>query len=157
MSDWGTESLPCLLFCLGLFETNSWVQPFVSFVWTQPFVSKRPKQNSKRVKGDCLWLIADVFDKSQKRPKAKGLKFWGKNSAMCIPLLSQSPRCVYHSAESVSAVCTVHHSAKSDSAVCIPLRSQSPQCAFCFSLVAFKGTIRTNPFKGEHVYHERKD
>ena len=91
----------------------------------------------------CLWLIAEVFDKSQKRPK--GSKFWGKNSAMCIPPLSPSPRCVYHSAESVSAMCTVHHSTKSDSAVGLPLRSQSPQCAFRFSLVAFKGTIRANP------------
>ena len=25
------------------------------------------------------------------------------------------------------------------------------------SLVAFKGTIRRNPFRGEHIYHEKKD
>ena len=25
------------------------------------------------------------------------------------------------------------------------------------SLVAFKRTIRRNPFRGEHIYHERKD
>ena len=39
-----------------------------------------------------------------------------------------------------------------------------PRCAshyrvrikFSLSMAAFKGTIRRNPFRGEHVYHERK-
>ena len=36
---------------------------------------------------------------------------------------------------------------------CTP-RSQNRN--LCESLVAFKGTIRRNPFRGEHIYHERK-
>ena len=79
-------------------------------------------------------------------------------------------------------VCNVHHTAKSASMVCIIAQSHAPRCAsyrgvkllgvVCitpqsqtahrgvkkkwWSLVAFKGIIRRNPFWGDHIYHERK-
>ena len=105
-----------------------------------------------------------------------------KNSTVCIPPWSQTSRCasyrrvrlrsVHPTAESSSAVCIspqsqvmnssqktpwcashrrvklhcVHHTAESDSTVCIWV-----------SLVAFKRKIRRNPFRGEQLYHVRKD
>ena len=56
---------------------------------------------------------------------------------------------------------SVHPTEESSSAVCIAPRSQTAQSRVNIeifeSLVAFKGTIRRNPFRGEHIYHERKD
>ena len=46
---------------------------------------------------------------------------------------------------------SVHHIAESK----CTLRSQKQK--FCWSLVALKGTNRRNPFRSEHLYHERKE
>ena len=80
--------------------------------------------------------------------------------------------CVFHTAESIdpnfsknSTVCiipqcasqcgvklrNVHHTAESN------CTWQSLNQKFNWSLVAFKGTIRKNPLRSEHFYHERKD
>ena len=109
-----------------------------------------------------------------------------KSSAECIILWSQAPRCAsHHRVKLLSLIPTAESSdhffsqktswcdtAESDSTVCILPQSQAPRCALhrrvkltppsqnqnlCMSLVAFKGTIRRNPFMGEHIYHERKD
>ena len=48
----------------------------------------------------------------------------------------------------------VHHTAESSSTVCITPRSQNRN--LCESLGTFKETIRRNPFRGEHIYYERK-
>ena len=72
----------------------------------------------------------------------------------------------------------MHHTAESSSTVCITLRSQVTQpsqklggvfhttrsnCTtrsqnwnLCNSLVAFKGTIRRNSFRGKYIYHKKK-
>ena len=50
----------------------------------------------------------------------------------------------------------VHPTRSQFSAVCITQRNQSPQCVSKMLLDAFKGTIRRNPFRGEHIHHERK-
>ena len=52
-------------------------------------------------------------------------------------------------------LCGVHHTAESSSAVCIALRSQTAHWGVKIEI--FKGTIRRNPFRGEHICHERKD
>ena len=77
------------------------------------------------------------------------------------PTRSQAPRCATHHGVKLRSV---HHTAESsdqnffkNSAVCITLQRQAPQCASkSLSLVAFKGTMRRNPFGGENIYHERK-
>ena len=61
---------------------------------------------------------------------------------------SQAPRCALHRRVKLRSV---HHTAYSNSTP----RSQNQY--FCESLVAFKGTIRRNPFRGKHIYHDRKD
>ena len=66
------------------------------------------------------------------------------SSAMCFPLQSQSWRCLSHFGVKL---CYVHHTAESN---CSP---QSQNRNLCFSLVAFKGTIRRNPFRGEHIQY----
>ena len=63
---------------------------------------------------------------------------------MSIPPLSQAPRCVSHGGVKVPTAesnCTLWNQNRN----------------FCESLVAFKATIRRNPFRGEHIFHERKD
>ena len=79
-----------------------------------------------------------------------------KNSAVCIPLLSQARQCASQPLQSQSwrclshcgvKLCYVHHTAESN---CSP---QSQNRNLCFSLVAFKGTIRRNPFRGEHIQY----
>ena len=79
-----------------------------------------------------------------------------KNSAVCIPLLSQARQCASQPLQSQSwrclshcgvKLCSVHHTAESN---CSP---QSQNRNLCFSLVAFKGTIRRNPFRGEHIQY----
>ena len=46
---------------------------------------------------------------------------------------------------------SVYHNEETN---CAP-RSQNQN--LCLSLVAFKGTVRRNPFTGENIYHEIKD
>ena len=70
------------------------------------------------------------------------------NSAVCIKPRSQALLCASHRGVKL---CGVHHSAESN---CTP---QSQNQNLCESLVPFKGTIRRNPFRGSHIYHERKN
>ena len=71
---------------------------------------------------------------------------FSKNSVVCTPR-SQDPG--YASYLGVK-LCGAHHTEESS---CIPL---SQNRNLWESLVAFKGTVRRNPFRGEHIYHERK-
>ena len=102
------------------------------------------------------------------------------SAVQCAPQ-SWTPRCDAHCR---AWLCGVMHTPELDYAVGCTLRSQTSsnmsvfrvfvfvtpfdsvfrQTAHCGvkieifeSLVAFKGTIRRNPFRGEHIYHERKD
>ena len=63
---------------------------------------------------------------------------------------------MHHSVEKISMVCNVHPTRSQFSAVCFTQRNPSPQCVSKMLLDAFKGTIRRNPFRGEHIHHERK-
>ena len=56
---------------------------------------------------------------------------------------------------SQSDLCGVQHIAEMYSAVWIPPRTQNQ--ILDLSVVDFKETIRRNPFRGEHICHERKD
>ena len=69
------------------------------------------------------------------------------SSMVCIPLCSQARQCASCCGVKIYSV---HHTSESN---CTP---QSQNRTFCWSLVAFKGTIRRNPFMGEHIYYERK-
>ena len=73
--------------------------------------------------------------------------FW-KSSAVCIIRWSQALR---SPSQGGFKLRTMHHTRESP---CTPW-SQNKKI-WC-SLVAFKGTIGRNPFRGEHFYHERKD
>ena len=75
-------------------------------------------------------------------------KNFSKSSAVCITPRSYAPWCASHHGVKLHGV---HHTAESN---CTP-GSQNRNLRE--SLVAFKGTIRKNPFRGEHIYHERKD
>ena len=70
------------------------------------------------------------------------------SSTMCITPWSQAQRCASHR---WVKLCGVHHTVESN----CTLRSQNRN--LCESLIPFKGTIRRNSFKGEHIQHERKD
>ena len=67
---------------------------------------------------------------------------------MCITPLKLHG--VYHTVE--SSFPNYSNYAKSDSMVCIIPQNQYLH----LSIVAFKGTIRKNPVRSEHMYHERK-
>ena len=98
-----------------------------------------------------------------------GLLTFSKNSEVCIPLRYQAPRCASYRGVKLRGVL---HTGESSSAVCCTPGSQALRCAshrgvklhtveskskFLESLVAFKGTIRRIPFRGEQLYHVRKD
>ena len=68
------------------------------------------------------------------------------DSAVCITPLSQAPRCASYRGVKLRGV---HHTAESK---CTP---GSQNRNLYKSLGAFKGTIRRNPLRGEHIYHER--
>ena len=63
---------------------------------------------------------------------------------VCFPRQSQALRCASHRGVKL-------HTGESN----CTLRSQNRN--LCESLDAFKGTNRRNPFRDEHIYHERKD
>ena len=82
---------------------------------------------------------------------------------VCIPAVSQTPRCAPRSQMfNFSPKKTLHHNAKSISAVCITPLCPSPKDEVCIiesnsksslvTVVAFKETNRRNPFRGEHIY-----
>ena len=68
--------------------------------------------------------------------------------AVCITSLSQTLRRASHHGVRLPGV---HHTVKSN---CTP---QSQNRNICESLVGLKGTVERNPFRGEHILHERKD
>ena len=87
---------------------------------------------------------------------------------VCISAVSQTPKCAPRSQMfNFSPKKTLHHNAKSISAVCITPLCPSPKDELCIiesnsksslvTVVAFKETNRRNPFRGEHIYPERKE
>ena len=64
-----------------------------------------------------------------------------------IKISKKAQRCASQRGVKLSSV---HHTAESN---CTP---QSQNQILCESLVVFKGTIRRNPFRGEHICHETK-
>ena len=70
------------------------------------------------------------------------------SSSVCITPRSQAPRCASYRGVKFS---DMHHTTESN---CTP---QSKNQILWESLVAFKGAIRRNPFRVEHIYHESKD
>ena len=93
---------------------------------------------------------------------------YSKNFTVCITSRSWAPHCashrgvklrgVYHTAESncTPRSQTAHRGVKlhTGESNCT-LRSQNQN--LCESLVGLKGTVGRNPFRGEHILHERKD
>ena len=81
-------------------------------------------------------------------------------SAVCRTPRSQSRQCAGHHRDDLSIL---QHTAETISAFCnTPQRQtmyipRSQNWNLNLSLVAFKETIRKNPFSSEHIYHERKD
>ena len=67
---------------------------------------------------------------------------------VCITPGSQVPKCASSCWVGLHGV---HHTAESN----FTLQSQNRN--LWESLVAFKGTTRRNPFRGENIYHERRD
>ena len=72
--------------------------------------------------------------------------FEEKKSPVCTTPPSQSPRCASYCRNNIRGV---HHTVESNCTPGVKIE--------LLSLVAFKGTIRTNPSISEHIYHERKD
>ena len=73
---------------------------------------------------------------------------FSKNTAVCILPRSQALRCAFQRGVKLHGV---HHTTEWN----CTLRSNNLNLGE--SLVAFKGTIRRNPFRSEHIYYERKD
>ena len=69
-------------------------------------------------------------------------------SAVCNPLRRWSPRCATHRGDDLRSV-------QHTSEINCTLQNQNQNLHF--SIIAFKETIRRNPFMGKHIYHERKD
>ena len=76
-------------------------------------------------------------------PQSQLTQISQKNSTVCIIPQCASPCGV--------KLRNVHHTAESN----CTWQSLNKKCNW--SLVAFKGTIRKNPLRSEHFYHERKD
>ena len=72
------------------------------------------------------------------------------------PTLNKSQRCATHCSDDLRSL---HPTAKSISVVCITPQRQTAHRGDKINLsqVAFKGTICRNPFRGEHIYYERKN
>ena len=109
------------------------------------------------------------------------------SSTVCFPRRNQVLRCASHRrikcTKFLKKLWGVHPTVESSSAVCIWPQCQATWCAshprvklrgvhhtvelnytlrsqnrkFHWSLGALKGTIRRNPFMGEHIFHERRD
>ena len=85
--------------------------------------------------------------RSRKALQTQKHKKWTYSSQV-IKISQKALRCASH--RGVNLRC-VYHTAESN---CTP---QSQNWNLCDSLVTFKGTIRRNRFRGEHIYHERKE
>ena len=70
------------------------------------------------------------------------------SSAVCIWPQCQATWCASHPRVKLRGV---HHTVE------LNYTPRSQNRKFHWSLDAFKGTIRRNPFMGEHIFHERRD
>ena len=90
-------------------------------------------------------------------PPSRVFQILMKKNPPCAPHRRVNLRGVHPTAETISRcasyrgdnLCCVHHTVESNCTPGVKIE--------LLSLVAFKGTIRTNPSISEHIYHERKD